>query len=450
MIRALSWLAAALGALLLLVIAARVAWLLGGNPGYFSHDELQWAAFAQPSKLASAVGWFDIGQFQYRPLTFRLWMLLSRVLFETPRCFHALWLLLGAVNAALFGVFLRRVGCSLAVSGVAGLLFWLNPYAVFVHGWVGTLADLLWVMAALLLALVQTSSRLRAAPRWQLLLVAVLTTLALMAKEAALSIPALLFVAWLFLRQHAWRNAFLVSATVAAVYLLLRFAVLTDVSHEGSGYGVDLVGAPLRFLHYQLFPLSPWAEEIHTLAAYSHSRLAKVAVPTLLLWLFTLGSVRYAAVWLLLSLAALGPALLIASSSNQYGYGLGAVLIGIAAWRWRDIGAVGRGLQLFAALVLCWHALGVAHHVRRAGDLQAVYSPSLAAALADSGATLERPLGLRPDCDDQRWVYQRLSFQIPRYDDVPIGGRVRILAPDEADTGRLRRIACDGRVYLPD
>ena len=45
------------------------------NPGYFSHDELQWAALANASTPSP---WLETSAFQYRPLTFSLWMALSR------------------------------------------------------------------------------------------------------------------------------------------------------------------------------------------------------------------------------------------------------------------------------------------------------------------------------------------------------------------------------------
>ena len=68
------------------------------NPGYFSHDELQWAAFAE---AGTRVSWLDIAIFQYRPLTFNLWMALSRVLFDAPMLFHSVLVAWGSLHAAL-------------------------------------------------------------------------------------------------------------------------------------------------------------------------------------------------------------------------------------------------------------------------------------------------------------------------------------------------------------
>ena len=55
--------------------------------GYFSHDELQWAWRAETIDF---VPWIDDrSTFQHRPLTFNLWMALSRALFDAPMAFHA-------------------------------------------------------------------------------------------------------------------------------------------------------------------------------------------------------------------------------------------------------------------------------------------------------------------------------------------------------------------------
>src|SRR5688572_33390367 len=77
--------------------------LLRGNPGYFSHDELQWAARAAAPDPAdsAATDWLAVDTFQYRPLTFRLWLLLSTLAFDTPWAMHALWLGFGFGVCAL-------------------------------------------------------------------------------------------------------------------------------------------------------------------------------------------------------------------------------------------------------------------------------------------------------------------------------------------------------------
>ena len=98
-------------AVLALVLLAQLPLVL--NPGYFSHDELQWAARAESG---DTFPWLGVEAFQYRPLTFNLWLRLSRALFATPWAFHLVVVALGALNATLLASVLRHFGTSPAAS----------------------------------------------------------------------------------------------------------------------------------------------------------------------------------------------------------------------------------------------------------------------------------------------------------------------------------------------
>ena len=179
------------------------------NPGYYSHDELQWATFAQAGMPA---GWADPGAFQYRPLTFTTWMALSRALFHTPMLFHAVLVAWGAANATLLALVGRGFGLARQVTLAGALAFVLTPYAAYTHGWVGCIADLLWVSCAL--ALARAVQHLRAA--WQAgLLAAVLTGAGLLAKEAAFAIPPLLALSWAIEGWPAMRDGLVHAPAVA-------------------------------------------------------------------------------------------------------------------------------------------------------------------------------------------------------------------------------------------
>ena len=115
------------------------------NPGYYSHDELQWAVHAVDGVR---VPWLDVSAFQYRPLTFNLWMLLSRALFDTPMLFHAVLVAWGSANASLLYAVGRRFGMQTWPALFGALVFALSPYAVYTHGWVGCIADLIWLSCA--------------------------------------------------------------------------------------------------------------------------------------------------------------------------------------------------------------------------------------------------------------------------------------------------------------
>ena len=141
------WRAATPALVFFAVLLAQLPLIL--NPGYFSHDELQWAVRAVDGY---AFPWLDNDAFQYRPLTFNLWLWLSWHLFEQPQAFHAVLVAWGAGNAALLFAVGRGFGVRTWPAVVGALSFALGPYAAYVHGWVGTLADLVWVACALVLS----------------------------------------------------------------------------------------------------------------------------------------------------------------------------------------------------------------------------------------------------------------------------------------------------------
>ena len=213
--------------------ALLLQWPLVLNPGYFSHDELQWAAFANGNLLAP---WRDISAFQYRPLTFSIWMLLSRQLFDLPMAFHALLVTWGSMNAGLLFSVARRFGLAAWPATGGALIFAAGPFAALVHGWIGCIADLLWLSCALCTVwVVQQSSR----PVVAALAAAAFTSVALLAKEAAFAIPPLLAVAWLFDgRQRSWLAATLGAGTAAAGWLAFRLDVLLHAPREGSQYAL--------------------------------------------------------------------------------------------------------------------------------------------------------------------------------------------------------------------
>ncbi|MCJ0826541.1 hypothetical protein MQC88_11360 [Luteimonas sp. 50] len=436
--------------LLVFALALLGQWTLIANPGYFSHDELQWAATAGEAGPIPWFSWGAIDAFQYRPLTFNLWMWLSRQLFAQPQAFHALLVAWGAGNAALLCVLARRFGVAALPAAAGALVFALGPFASYVHGWVGTIGDLAWLGCALLAGLVAT--------RWPRPAVAALAAAAfsaigLLAKEAAAAIPALLALAWWFDgRKRHWAAATLASAAVVAAYLALRVGVLLHAPRDGGLYVVSAAHAPLRWLEYQLFAFVPNAfETFLTLSRGITSRIVVAGV----LWLALLAVLwrsrpRLAAIFLLGGIAALAPVLPLGSSWNHYGYGYAAVTTMAVAAAWPRAPRWGRGVIALCALLCLWHGANVMRKMRHAGDVQAVFSPALAEAVAAhaaraSGAT---PLRLRvaAEAEDDAWIFERLTHDIPSYRGIPIGRRVQLVAGDApADAV----ITADGHIAPP-
>jgi hypothetical protein len=83
--------------------------------------------------------------------------------------------------------------------------------------------------------------------------------------------------------------------------------------------------------------------------------------------------------------------------------------------------------------------------MRHVGQVQAVFSPALAEAVAAHAAQApgDAPLRLRPAPDADAWIFARLTHDIPSYRGVAIGKRVQLVA---ADAPADAVIAADGKL----
>ena len=384
--------------------------------------------------------WLDLATFQYRPLTFNLWMTLSRLLFDTPVLFHAVLVAWGAANAALLCLVGRGFGMRPWPAAFGALGFALSPHAVYVHGWVGCIADLIWMACGLLLALVMQCARHNAVV---VLAAMLLTTVALLGKEAAFAIPPLLAVAWLLDgRKSKWLAAMLAAGVVAALYLWLRLDVLLHAPREGTHYAPGPLNAPLRWLEYQLFPpLVPAMEIVTALRRPLPAAIAGLLWLGLATALWQAGR-RLLLLFLLGGIAALLPVLPLGGSWNHYAYGFAAVAAMAMAAAWPTASRRGRIMIAAYAALTVLHGGVVMARMHEVGRIQATFSPALAQALRDDvdGVALR----LAPDA--KAWMFTRLTHAIPAYDGVVIGDRVRIVAADApADylvqrDGRLQRL----------
>jgi hypothetical protein len=258
------------------------------NPGYFSHDDLEWIARADVSTWSALpwVSWFDLSPLQYRPLTFNLWLVLAHAFGATPLLMHLACVALGTANAWLLSRVLVRAGLRESVAHGAAIAFSLCPYVVYVHGWTGTLADLLTLafglLAARCLQSTQDSSQARA-----FVLVGASTALiaaALLSKESAIVLPFLIpLAAYRDLSTRAIRIAISLAMAAAVVYLLVRWPVLADGGHLDSAYAWSIRNVPARLAEYILFPFAPPLFEIAPLLDKSIARLVAAAACALLL-----------------------------------------------------------------------------------------------------------------------------------------------------------------------
>ena len=97
---------------------------------------------------------------------------------------------------------------------------------------------------------------------------------------------------------------------------------------------------------------------------------------------------------------------------------------------WPSTPRTGRIAIVAFAVLTVLHGGFVMWRMQQVGRIQSVFSPALAQAVragADGGQ-----VRLRLDPQAKEWVFQRLTHGIPRYDDVEIGDRVRLVGAGEA------------------
>ncbi|GAA0710635.1 hypothetical protein [Dokdonella soli] len=422
-----------------------------GNPGYFSHDELQWWARADVAAWRELpwIPWTDIAVFQYRPLTFNLWLILAHALAAMPYLMHLVFVALGTANALLLAACAERAGATRRVASCAAVLFVLMPYAAYTHGWTATLADIL-VLGAGLLALrwLQGMNTSRGLPGSTLLIGAVVVGLiitALLSKESAVVLPALLLAA---LYRHPRRDivfaVIATSALVVAIYLALRLGVILGTPHNGGAYAWSLGNVPRRLAEYLLFPFVPPMLEVGPLLAKSPARLAAAALcVTALLVALTSAGWRWPAAWFALVVTSLAPVLILDTSYDHYAYLASAAAVGVTAVAWSRIHSAARVVILVVATIALIHGAAIMLRIREVGGVQQRFHADLLQRLSGR----EQPLPIAPSNPADCWLLERFLADVPSYRGIPLDGRVHIVgcggtagAPAEAmmsSTGRL-------------
>lgn len=412
------------------------------NPGYFSHDELQWWARADVAGWASLPweSWTNYRVFQYRPLTFNLWLALSHALARHPYAMHAAVVGIGSLNAVLLGVCVAAAGAPRRVAVGAALLFVLTPYVAYTHGWVATLADLLTLLMALL-ALRSLQSMLRESVRRDIAiaaLAAALVGIALLCKESAVVLPLILLAA---LYRHPRPRAVLVAigaaAAPVAIYLLVRLPTLLDTPAGSEGYAWAIGHVPPRLAEYLLFPFLPALFEVGPTLSKSPALLCVgVACLVVLLGSLAMKGWRWPTAWLVLFAGLLTPVLVLATSYGQYAYLASAAGIGVIASAWSRLRTAPRIALAIVAAVAVAHGAAIQWRMREIGVVQRNFYADLSGILPTAPA----PLRITVAHESDRWMVQRFVSDVPAYRGIPMAGRVRITrSPDQDAHLTMRR-----------
>lgn len=414
-----------------LLIAFVLCLPLVWNIGYFSHDELQWLAFADKPFLSDIPwnAWFDFSVFQYRPLTFNLWLLLSHFIGYQPIAMHLVRVLFGLAAAWLLRSVLLRLDASPRCATLAGWIWLLTPYTVYTHGWVGTFGDslcLMFMLIALRHALIQSSADSWKSAIGKALPVAALTVLALMSKESAIVFPAVILIAAFRRRDRVVAAAFAASTVVALIYLGLRLQTILFPHGSSDAYHWSLVNIPARIAEYAVFPFLVGHFEV--VAAHTHLTNWAAWLGLGIVMAASLGAGwRRCMVFWIGWIAALGPVLILDNAYNQYAYLAGAWACAFFAWTWPRIRWVLRLLMVLPIAILLIHGVQQIRDIRHIGQVQR----NLYADLPGIIAKPTRPIAIQAQRSGDEFILQRLLTEIPGYRHMPIAGRVSVISSDE-------------------
>ena len=346
---------------------------------------------------------------------------------------HVLWLALGAGIGALLYSLLRGFGTTRAVAVAATFAFATNPYAVYVHGWTATLAELLWVGFTLGLGriVLATARDARVVPA---VAASLGTVLALLSKEAALAIAPLLLLAWgTSGRESRWGAAFVGALLPTVVYLGLRLPALLLEPRPFDGYAWSLGAIPLRWLEMQTWPYLVTTFELVGVMQASGTRLfGAILVAALLAVCVGRASTRLLVVSVAGGILAMGPALVLLQPYPQYGFAWSVLACACLALAWPRLSSSWRALMMLALLLPSWHGFNVQREMRRVGELESVFTPMLRALAVQPGQ-----IRLHVEHAGDRWIYQRLL--------VPIGGtttgpRISVVADPTTATHRIANL----------
>jgi len=397
---------------------------LSSNRGYFNHDELQWLALADSDGWPNVpwAGFLAIDSFQYRPITFHLWLALLHLFGYKPMAMHAAIALMGLANALLLRACALRLGATCASASVAMLVFLLFPYAMYVHGWVGTIADLLVCACALLGVLWLCRDCIDAAPLREgvrdAIPIAALTVIALLAKESAVVFPALLLCAWPR-RRWSLLAPVAASAFVVFVYLLLRAKTILFSPHDPGIYTWSLGNIPGNLALFALFPFD--LTHVEVLGSRDlHGIVLLVPIACVILVLCAAATAGWRRLVALAAgcIACLGPVLILDAVSNVYAYLASAFACGFIATAVPRMRPAARWLLVVPALIAAAHGVQVGKSMLHVGSQQRRLYADLVRLLPTASA--EHPLRIRAMHEADDTTVRRLLYSVPSYHRIPL------------------------------
>ena len=409
------------------------------NPGYFSHDELGWG-YKTFERSLSDIPWYNIleyKEFHYRPLNFNLWLFLSYYFFDTPQLFHLVLLTLGLVNSYLLYLILREE-INHKTSLAAFFVSMIFPSTCFVNGWIGTIADIMWLQLCLISVLL--FQKARKSNNKKALAVSLLTySTSLLFKETAVVFPGIIFL-YIYYKNYGIAPPkikkipstdiilFLFSTTIVLAYLLLRLEYLFP---SKGGYGSSFANIPIRSAEYFTYPFLVTAMEIYGIWQQK-SNLAlglSIALNTLLLFSSCGRDPYKICFYILCYFVSIVPMLILDSGAPHYMYGTGFFLAIVLSHHIVSTG-IKKKIGLILTAFLLAHTAFIQITYFDYGRMQSNFFASAYGILkSNQSNNLECEYHIHPEIGAKSWVIVRATAFRDKIFDIRLANQITVHSP---------------------
>lgn len=412
-------------------------------PGYYSHDEVQYGILSRDIGRALGSVWIDHAfSLQYRPFSRSFWVFLSHFFYEIPVLMHLSVALVSIFNGVLLYFLLFRVSGQ-AISALWGFIGYnIFPSTVWIVGWVGTLADSLWMMCALLIAHILLTDRSEEGKRqsegcslygpsiMRHICIILLFVLGLLSKENFVVFPIAIIGLCLFCKPwRGWYYALFGTSSVSAIYLLMRLDIL--MSGTGS-YEISIRYLFKHILQYWMYPYTwKWIEFSAPMSSMlGLLSLAAIAMfaPIVLLSFRRQWHLAFAFVFYYFIFST--PALIIEAAFPHYMYGSVLPVAAMVAYAFR-LGER-RYVKIAASVllaVLFFHSVKIHAFFYTTAIIQTrIYNDTfgILRAYDQRSGNNETKFVIFAESGSKSWILKRAFHGVNEIEAIPIHGRFQI------------------------
>jgi hypothetical protein len=401
--------------LILVCVAAQI--LIVGNPGYFNADEIETLERVSGDIDFGAIpfSWFlgDESLF-FRPLGYNGFLLVQWLFGSVPQCVHLVSAVTHLLSTWLVLILCRTWTGEKGARWVAAL-FCLSPTSVHAVAWMAAIYDrhaLLLVLLALLFCRIHLNRRLGRLAVIGAFGVVGCQALALMCKEVAIVLPALIGLDAYARRRLQGALPIIIALVVGLlVFVGWRLGVRPDVAPD-SGYAIGLgVNNVLNAATFYCYPFSPelrvgWPE----MGKIGPAAIGFVLSSAFVYALYRVLGWRPASMILTAAVLPLLPVLPLMKAEGQYLYATSAFLAFGLGWTVRECvrcGFLVRWMTRCLAAVFVLHGIGVQAQYWADGVMTRSTLDSLRPLVRTSTRIEPIWIHLEPDPDIRYWVVAR-------------------------------------------